>query len=124
MKEAGDDGKRTVVIIDDYAPMREALGNLLSVDYAIKMFASAEEFLSAGTTPDCLILDFGLPGMNGLKLQQYLLARCPVIFISGSIDDRGHLRRSALEGGAIGFLRKPFDATELVELVRKAVAGS
>ena len=64
-----------VFVVDDDAPMRESLQNLLrSVGLRVEVFASAQEFLRC-TRPDvpgCLVLDVRLPGLSGLELQQRL----------------------------------------------------
>ena len=62
-------------VVDDDAPVRDALARLLrSGDYLVSAFPSAESFL-ADAEPDshgCVILDFAMPGSNGLALQQTL----------------------------------------------------
>lgn len=58
---------------------------------------------------DCLILDAQLPGMSGLELQRHLAAngfRVPVIFVT---EDKDGQMAQALRGGALAFLRKPFE---------------
>ena len=67
------DAEALVFVVDDDAPMRESLQNLLrSVGLRVEVFASAQEFLRS-TRPDvpsCLVLDVRLPGLSGLELQQ------------------------------------------------------
>ena len=62
--------------------------------------------------------------MNGLEVQACLRRDSPetrIIFISGRDDPA--VRRTALEGGAFGFLSKPFDDEVFLQLIRKAAAA-
>src|SRR5262249_34070737 len=67
------------------------------------MFASAEQFLASGAaaTADCLILDLGMPGINGLELQRWMRAagfRIPTIVITAHADDVSRARALAVSG--------------------------
>jgi FixJ family two-component response regulator len=67
-----------VAIVDDDAPMREALARLLRVHrIASQSFSSAHAFLDAlpSGIPYCLIVDVDMPGMGGIDLQRELLNR-------------------------------------------------
>ena len=62
-----------VFVVDDDAPMRESLKNLIrSVGLRAELFASAQEFLRSErpNVPSCLVLDVRLPGLSGLDLQR------------------------------------------------------
>ena len=66
-----------ISIVDDDESVRESLDGLLrSVGFAVKVFASAEEFLNSDHRRDidCLLLDVRLPGMNGIELHRHLVA--------------------------------------------------
>src|SRR6266568_6270974 len=82
------EGDAIVCVVDDDAPMRESLQNLLrSVGLRVAAFASAQEFLRS-TRPDvpgCLVLDVRLPGLSGLDLQKHMAEvdrDMPIIFIT------------------------------------------
>ena len=99
----------TVIVIDDDAAMREALGGLFrSVGFQAKLLASVGEFLKPGGRPEgpaCLVLDVRLPGQSGFDLQRELAARhvhFPIVFITGHGDIPMSVR--AMKGGAIEFL--------------------
>lgn len=118
----------TIFIVDDYAAVRDSLSLLLGLKgYAIRSFASAEDFLSA-CQPEwhgCLLLDIRMLGMSGLELQQQLLARqinLPVIFITGHGDVAA--ARAALKTGAVDFLEKPLDDLALIAAIGDALARS
>jgi FixJ family two-component response regulator len=114
-----------VSIIDDDESVRLAVKSLVrSLGLIAYTFASAEEFLQSTHVNDtsCLITDLQLPGMNGLKLQNVVLAqgRCmPIIFVTAFPEER--FRKRALEAGAFGFLSKPFDGQTLITLVEGAL---
>ena len=112
----------TVIVIDDDAAMREALGRLLrSVGLEVKLFGSVGEFIKAGRPagPACLVLDVRLPGRSGLDFQtelEGLNIRIPVVFVTGYGDIPMSVR--AMKGGAIEFLTKPFRDQDLLDAVQ------
>jgi FixJ family two-component response regulator len=81
-----------VFVVDDDAPMRESLKNLIrSVGLRAELFASAQEFLRSKRrdVPSCLVFDVRLPGLNGLDLQQELVSKdiqIQIIFLTGHGD--------------------------------------
>jgi FixJ family two-component response regulator len=114
-----------VFIIDDDASVRKSLSFLLrSADYEVKTFASAEEFIARGALDSlgCIILDVRMRKMTGLDLQEHLKMRAchlPIIFISGHGDIPMSVQ--AIKNGAVDFLTKPFDGTQLLSLVEQAL---
>jgi FixJ family two-component response regulator len=112
----------TVVVIDDDAAVREALGSLLrSVGFAVKLLASVSDFLKAGRPagPSCLVLDVRLPGQSGLDLQRHLATaniQLPVIFITGHGDIPMSVQ--AMKGGAVEFLTKPVRDQDLLDAIQ------
>ena len=115
-----------VAIIDDDASVRAAVGSLVrSLGYAAQGYASAELFLLSGDIlqTDAIVTDVQMPaGMSGLDLQQRLSEagiKLPTVFITAFPED--HVRCRAEAGGAIGFLAKPFDGRDLVDLLTAAV---
>jgi FixJ family two-component response regulator len=117
-----------VAVIDDDESVRRAIKRLLrSVGIKAETFSSGEEFLgtlsSTGShRPACVILDFQMPGINGLELQRRLAPTLvPVIFITANDDPT--VREKALASGAAGYLPKPFDDVTLVTAVGIALAA-
>ncbi|WP_112310255.1 response regulator transcription factor [Pseudogemmobacter bohemicus] len=116
----------TVFLVDDDEAIRNSLSRALQKrDYRVETFASAADFLISfdGKTPGCLILDYGMPGMNGLELQTYLTSAghdLPIIFITG----HGGVPESvqAIKAGALDFLEKPFRQSVLIERIETAFA--
>ena len=108
-------------IVDDDASLRAALARALrGSGIRVESFGSGEEFLERGdpSAADCIVLDIHLGGLSGFDLRDRLMAAGtvpPIIFITGHDDV---FARRARESGACGFLRKPFDVSELLALVR------
>jgi FixJ family two-component response regulator len=114
-----------ISIVDDDASMRTATARWLrSLGFSAHTFSSAQEFLSSPRLNDttCLIADVQMPGMSGIELQKYLTARghrMPMVFITAYPEDQ--IRQQAMNGGAVGFLSKPFEEARLLECVERAL---
>lgn len=114
-----------IAIIDDDESLRPALVSLLrSFAYGVRDFASAEAFLRFGGVEDyaCIITDIQMPGLSGIDLKRHL-AECqinvPVIMITARTE--AQLEHRVLACGAVCFLRKPFEATALVDCLKIAL---
>ena len=119
---------RTVFIVDGEQAARESLVAMITREgWRPETFASAEEFLAhtVELAPGCLILDVSLPDLSGLDLQKRAAAKCshiPAIFLSANGDIRTTVE--AMKAGAVGFLTKPFQESELLASVREALERS
>ena len=117
-----------VAIIDDDPSMRAAMTSLVrSFDCEAKAFPSATAFLCDRDVPRvvCVVVDVYMPHMNGLALQNELLAsrpEIPVIVMSARDDEV--TRPMAMRRGAVAFLRKPFSGRLLQAALRRAIAAS
>ena len=115
-----------IAIVDDDLAIREALDGLVkSLGHESKLFASAEAFLDfrQRSSIDCMVVDVKMPGMSGVDLQGRLNKdgdRPPMIFMTSYNDDR--TRAAALDGGALAFLGKPVDLSQLIEYIDLALA--
>jgi len=120
------EGDAIVFVVDDDAPLRESLTNLLrSVGLRVAAFASAQEFLHSPRPdgPSCLVLDVRLPGLSGLELQQRLVEAdlaMPIIFMTGYGDIP--MTVQAMKAGAVEFLTKPFRDQDLLDAIHQALA--
>lgn len=116
----------TIFIVDDEEPVRLGLESMLATcGFRTKPFPNAQSFLDYynASIPGCVILDIRMPGMDGLRLQKYLLENqiiLPVIILSGHGDVP--MAVEAMQNGAITFLQKPAEASVLLENVQKALA--
>jgi FixJ family two-component response regulator len=120
------DAEALVFVVDDDAPTRESLKNLLrSVGLRVEAFASAQEFLRSARpdVPGCLVLVVRLPGLSGLELQQQMAKGdrdMPIIFITGHGDIP--MTVQAMKAVAVEILPKPFRDQDLLDAVHQALA--
>ncbi len=113
-----------ILIVDDEPSARDTLEALLFEERYDLAFASdgAEALEKAATlTPDVILLDVMMPGMDGFEVCRRLradplLADVPVIMVT-ALDDRAS-RLRGLESGSNDFISKPFDRVELRARVR------
>lgn len=116
----------TVYVVDDDASIRESLSSLIrSAGMAVETFASPLDFLGRESLDDlaCVVLDVRMPGLDGLALQEKLAEKgreIPIIFITGHGDVPLAVR--AMKAGAIDFLNKPFDDTDLLDAISLALS--
>ena len=113
-----------VLVVDDEAPIRRALAaNLTAHGYDVDLAADGEQALQlvARHHPDLVILDLGLPGMDGLDVIHGLRGwtTIPIIILSarGAEPDKV----AALDAGADDYLAKPFGMGEFLARVRAAL---
>ncbi len=116
-----------VYIVEDETVAREMLVRLFTnTGHAVAAFASAEEFLEGihqdASQPRCAIVELRLPGMDGLKLQQRLVAaqlRMPIIFLTAHATVP--LAVQAMKLGAADFLEKPCKPEPLLASVQRTL---
>lgn len=118
--------RHTVYVVDDDESIRVSLSRALKRNgFDVATFASAQAFLDGYErgAPGCLILDYGMPEVSGLDLQDHLNANgytIPVIFITGHGGIPESVR--AIKGGAVDFLEKPFRQEVLVDRIHAALS--
>lgn len=118
---------KTVTVVDDDDGVRKALGRLLRAHgYRVIDYASAADFLEDATEHSgCMILDVQMPGLDGLSLQEEIESRgidLPIVFITAHGDVPKSVR--AMKHGAVDFLEKPFDESDLLRAISTAFSGS
>jgi FixJ family two-component response regulator len=117
-----------VFVVDDDVSVRESLELLIrNAGWHPETFESAAEFLSRPRIPipSCLVLDVGLPGLNGLELQKRITADradMPIIFVTGASDVPTTVQ--AMKAGAVEFLTKPFSDDALLSAIQNAIERS
>jgi FixJ family two-component response regulator len=121
--------KPLVFVVDDDIALRDSLEFLIADSgWRAALFACATEFLASprpAPSPCCLVLDVGLPDLNGLELQQRIASErteMPIIFITG----RGDIPMTvqAMKAGAVEFLTKPFTPAVLLHAIQSALERS
>jgi two-component system KDP operon response regulator KdpE len=113
-----------VLVVDDEPQIRRTLAiNLRARGYQVALAASGEEALKAAADqqPDVVVLDLGLPGIDGLQVIQGLRGwtRVPIIVLS--VREREADKVAALDAGADDYVTKPFGFNELLARLRAAV---
>lgn len=115
---------QTILIVDDEAPLRQILrARLTARGYSIQEASSGEEVLRTvpGMQPDVIILDIGLPGINGIEVTRRLRPsiQTPIIILSVHATESDKI--AALDAGADDYLTKPCDLGELLDRIRTAL---
>ena len=114
-----------VALVDDEESVRRALARMLSASqFDVDVFATGQEFLDSLRTrlPDCVVLDYQMPGLNGRDVQRQLSLgqiRLPIIVVTA--HDQPALREQCLADGAVAYLSKPLQRERLVDLINDAV---
>ena len=113
-----------ILVVEDEAPMRRFLrASLASHGYRVVEAATAAEGLrqASAYNPDLVLLDLGLPDMDGLAVTRKLRewAVVPIIVISARGNEKDKI--DALDGGADDYLTKPFSVGELFARLRVAL---
>ena len=116
-----------VFVVDDDVSVRDSLERLARwAGWQVQTFPSASEFMGRprSSAPSCLVLDIGLPDVNGLDMQQRLADRpeMPIICIDGCGDVRTAVR--AMKAGAVDFLTKPLGEELVLGAIRHAIERS
>jgi two-component system, OmpR family, KDP operon response regulator KdpE len=113
-----------VLVVDDEAPIRRTMrANLEARGYVVDLAATGEEALqlAARHHPDVVLLDLGLPGMDGLGVIDGLRgwSQVPIVVLSARGSERDKV--AALDAGADDYVSKPFGMDELLARLRAAV---
>lgn len=116
-----------VLVVDDEAPIRRAMAaNLKARGYDVDLAASGEEALTLAARhhPDVVLLDLGLPGLDGLDVIDGLRGwtQVPIVVLSARDTERDKV--AALDAGADDYVSKPFGMDELLARLRAAVRRS
>jgi CheY-like chemotaxis protein len=120
-----------VLIIDDEIHLTEVLAIRLralgfDVDTATSGILGIER-ATGDPQPDVIILDVRMPEIDGFEVNARLKAdprtsEIPVIFLSANVQDTA--RQAALSAGAFAYLKKPYDAIDVIKHIRDASAAA
>jgi two-component system response regulator FixJ len=118
----------TVCLVDDNSSIRTSLRRFFEACcFTVRDYPSGESFLADMRIKErgCLIVDFHLPGSDGLEILRELRSRgffMPVIMLTG--DQNSAVEERAMRLGASAFFRKPADLYSLVSKVVEAVRSA
>lgn len=121
-------GRATVYLLDDDPAVLRALTRLIRAEgYLVAPYDSPSRFLAEHDPriPGCAVLDLSMPELDGMAVAKALQpaenarAPRPVIFLTGHGDIRTGVQ--AMRQGAVDFLTKPVDASQLIEAIHRAI---
>jgi two-component system KDP operon response regulator KdpE len=110
-----------ILIVDDEKTVRRFLkAALVAHDYNVSEAVNGKEALELAVSahPDIIILDLGLPDMDGTEVTRLVRKRSAVPIIILSVREDESDKISALDAGADDYLTKPFDAGEMLARIR------
>ncbi|MEO5899606.1 MAG: response regulator transcription factor [Ilumatobacteraceae bacterium] len=113
-----------ILVVDDEPQIRKALGvNLTARGYEIDLAGTGEEalVLAASHHPDLVLLDIGLPGIDGVEVVRGLRGWSTVPIIMLSVRDSETDKVRALDAGADDYVSKPFGMDEVLARMRAAL---
>lgn len=114
----------TVLVVDDETQIRRTLRSTLSArGYDVRLAATGEDALddAAAEPPDLVLLDLGLPGIDGIEVVRRLRASSQVPIVILTVRDAEADKIDALDAGADDYVTKPFAIGELLARLRAAV---
>jgi DNA-binding NarL/FixJ family response regulator len=121
--------KISIVIADDHVLVREGMRMLLAREADFDMLADASDGhealrLAKQLNPRVLVLDLGLPGLDGLEVARRLIhEECPCRLLALSARSDAASVRTALSYGVSGYVPKSDDSRELIGAIRTVAAG-
>jgi two-component system KDP operon response regulator KdpE len=116
-----------ILVVDDEPSIQRFLRTALDTgEFSIHQAENGHAALAAAaaTRPDVILLDLGLPDMDGVEVIRRIREWSPVPIIVLSVRDREDDKVRALETGADDYLTKPFGVAELIARIRAALRRS
>ncbi len=117
-------GATRILVVDDEPQIRRALAtNLRARGFQVELAEDGERalVLAADTHPDLVILDLGLPGIDGIEVVRGIRGWSSVPIVVLSVRDAEHDKVEALDAGADDYVTKPFGMNELLARMRAAL---
>jgi DNA-binding NarL/FixJ family response regulator len=119
----------TVLLVDDHKMMRDGIRTILERSTEFRIVGEAENGIDAVHTcrkdrPEIVLMDIGLPGMNGIEATTEILRHCPgtKIVILSMFDDENSVV-SAIRSGARAFVLKKASSVDLLDALRTVARG-
>ena len=118
-----------ILLVDDHKLIRNAMRRM--IEYSFNMVVAAETgdgrsavHLAEQLSPDVVIIDIGMPVLNGFEATRQIIARCPktrVIALSGYSEPQ--FVAEMIASGAIGYLTKNCEIQEIAQAINMALKG-
>jgi len=118
-----------IVLVEDNQVFREALELLLSLRSDVEVVSSVGDGAAAveaaqRTQPDVVLMDYRLPGLDGVQATKAVREACPgVAVVCLTASANAHERDAMLDAGAVTCLTKDQDLDEIMDAIREAVAA-
>jgi two-component system KDP operon response regulator KdpE len=125
--EQNSGSKPRILVVDDEAAIRRFLGTALDTgEFSLHEAETGHAALAAAVAakPDIILLDLGLPDMDGVEVIRRIREWSPVPIIVLSVREREDDKVTALDAGADDYLTKPFGIAELLARIRVALRRS
>ena len=111
--------KGQILIIEDHSALRILMSNFLGKSFIVKTTADGYEalgWMNEGNIPDLIILDINMPRLGGIEFLNNIRISgffydIPVVVVSG--EEEGKTIEKCLEIGINGYMKKPFNPSEL-----------
>lgn len=126
MNDSAGANQFRVLLIDDEASIRRFLQTILEGEFILILAEGGHSGLAAAATtkPDVILLDLGLPDLDGVEVIRRIREWSPVPIIVLSVREREGDKVAALDAGADDYLTKPFGVGELLARIRAALRRS
>jgi len=118
-----------ILVVEDFKPYRDVIGTLLAGQKHVRVVGEIADGLKAieeapKLNPDVILLDIGLPSLNGIEVARQvskLLPRSRIIFLTQ--ESSGDVAQEALRAGGIGYVLKSRAANDLPAAIEAALRG-
>ena len=119
----------SVLVVEDFEPFREFVSALLREELAFQVVSEASDGFEAvhcarELNPDLILLDLGLPGLNGIETARRLRELAPrsrVVFLT--LESSAEILEEALSSGALGYVHKSRAGNDLVPAIATVLDG-
>ena len=114
-----------VLVADDHESVRSGLSELFANYNDVNLVAAVPDgetavAASAGCQADVVLMDISMPGIGGIEAVRQIMAACPHtrVLMFSAFSDRGHVA-DAMAAGAVGFVPKGGDPSDLIKEIRQ-----